>query len=148
MVSRCVYVLSLVALTAAVLAPTQAQAQEVALPRGAAHLLEQVLEVAHAVTATPTSSARHDADASDVDASDVAAGDASEAAGDDASDAATTDEVDVPSGGVIPYARTVVQLFGRGVPVSPLDDMPARSGTTLNVRPCHGGCIFRLRVGF
>jgi len=142
MVSRCVYVLSLVALTAAVLAPAQAQAQEVALPRGAAHLLEQVLEVAHAVKATPAPSARHDANAGDVDAGDVDPSEAADGASDEASQA------HVPSGGVIPYARTVVQLFGRGVPVSPLDDMPARSGTTLNVRPCHGGCVFRLRIGF
>jgi hypothetical protein len=128
MTARNVFAFALVALTALVTAPTRAEAQDPAV-----HLLEQVLEVAHAVKASPAP-ARHQADADSEGRAD----------GDSGPDAAAAG---APNGGVIPYARTVVQLFGRGVPVAPLADIP-RSGTTLNVRPCRGGCVFRLRIGF
>ena len=127
------------------MAPSQARAQRSVLPRGAAHLVVQVLEVARAVRSSSASSHRA---AADVDPADAAA-DSDAAADPDSTEAAdASDEAEVQAdGGVIPYARTVVQLFGRGVPVTPLADLP-RGGTTLNVHPCRGGCVFRLRVGF
>jgi len=133
------------ALTVVCMAPSQARAQESVLPRGAAHLVVQVLEVARAVRSSSASSHRA---AADVDPADAAA-DSDAAADPDSTEAAdASDEAEVQAdGGVIPYARTVVQLFGRGVPVTPLADLP-RGGTTLNVHPCRGGCVFRLRVGF
>ena len=149
MVSRSVFAFALVALTVVCMAPSQARAQRSVLPRGAAHLVVQVLEVARAVRSSSASSHRA---AADVDPADVAAdvaADSDAAADPDATEAAdASDEAEVQAdGGVIPYARTVVQLFGRGVPVTPLADLP-RGGTTLNVHPCRGGCVFRLRVGF
>lgn len=152
MVSRSVSAFALVvltvvcmALTVVCMAPSQARAQESVLPRGAAHLVVQVLEVARAVRSSSASSHRA---AADVDPADAAA-DSDAAADPDSTEAAdASDEAEVQAdGGVIPYARTVVQLFGRGVPVTPLADLP-RGGTTLNVHPCRGGCVFRLRVGF
>jgi len=133
------------ALTVVCMAPSQARAQESVLPRGAAHLVVQVLEVARAVRSSSASSHRA---AADVDPADAAA-DSDAAADPDSTEAAdASDEAEVQAdGGVIPYARTVVQLFGRGLPVTPLADLP-RGGTTLNVHPCRGGCVFRLRVGF
>ena len=152
MVSRSVSAFALVvltvvcmALTVVCMAPSQARAQESVLPRGAAHLVVQVLEVARAVRSSSASSHRA---AADVDPADAAA-DSDAAADPDSTEAAdASDEAEVQAdGGVIPYARTVVQLFGRGLPVTPLADLP-RGGTTLNVHPCRGGCVFRLRVGF
>ncbi|NOY91785.1 MAG: hypothetical protein GXP55_11365 [Deltaproteobacteria bacterium] len=101
------------------------------LPRGAAHLLDQVLEVVHAVKRTRPH-ADTNAHASDPDAN--ATGEAHE----------EVEATHAAAGGVIPYARTVVQLLGRGVP---LDDTSG-GATTLNIRPHRGGCVFRLRVGF
>jgi len=145
MVSRSVFAFALVALTVVCMAPSQARAQRSVLPRGAAHLVVQVLEVARAVRSSSASSHRA---AADVDPADAAA-DSDAAADPDSTEAAdASDEAEVQAdGGVIPYARTVVQLFGRGLPVTPLADLP-RGGTTLNVHPCRGGCVFRLRVGF
>ncbi len=136
MVSRSVSVLALIALTALTMSTTTVRAQDSVLPRGAAHLLDQVLEVVHAVKATRASPHHADAHAETSDADANATGEAHEAEEVEATHAA--------AGGVIPYARTVVQLLGRGVP---LDDTSG-GATTLNIRPHRGGCVFRLRVGF